>query len=210
MATLNDIYLHIKDRIDERLEEFRTLFSEGSDRDVFKEMCFCMCTPQNNARKAWEAVCCLDDTHRLEAGTLSEVAGILRTQGVRFHKNKAAYILKNRGAFYPNTKEAISRILRDRDQTEARDILAETVSGWGLKEASHFLRNIGLGSRICILDRHILRQLALNRVIETAALCPKTYHGIEQRMIRFAEREHIPVDALDLTLWYQEKHEIFK
>ncbi|MDR2194589.1 MAG: N-glycosylase/DNA lyase [Treponema sp.] len=210
MTKLNDVYRHIKERIDERLEEFRALFLDGSDRDVFKEMCFCMCTPQNNARKAWEAVCGLDDTRRLEAGTHEEVAAILRARGVRFHKNKAAYILKNREAFYPHTKDAVSRIVQNKEQAEARDILAKTVAGWGLKEASHFLRNIGLGSRICILDRHILRQLALNGVIETTALSPKTYHDIERRMIRFAESEDIPVDALDLTLWYQEKHELFK
>ncbi|MDR2448169.1 MAG: N-glycosylase/DNA lyase [Treponema sp.] len=207
---LYDVYLHIKDRIDERLEEFRRLFSEGSDKDIFKEMCFCICTPQNNAQKAWKAVCRLDDEGRLENGAFEEAAEVLRAEGVRFHKNKASYILKNRSLFYPNIRERISRIARDKEQAETRDTLAKSVSGWGLKEASHFLRNIGLGSRICILDRHILRQLALNGVIETTALSPKTYHGIEQRMMRFAEQERIPVDALDLTLWYQEKRELFK
>lgn len=210
MSMLYTVYLHIKDQIDERLEEFRRLFSDGSDKDLFKEMCFCMCTPQNNAQKAWAAVCRLDDEGLLENGAFDESAEILRVEGVRFHKNKASYILKNRPLFYPNTRERISCIARDREQAEARDTLAEAVAGWGLKEASHFLRNIGLGSRICILDRHILRQLALNGVIETTALSPKTYHSIEQRMMRFAEHERIPVDALDLTLWYQEKRELFK
>jgi N-glycosylase/DNA lyase len=207
---LYDVYLNIKDRIDERLEEFRRLFSDGSGKDLFKEMCFCMCTPQNNAQKAWVAVCRLDNEGLFENGAFDEIAGILRAEGVRFHKNKASYIVKNRPLFYPNAKEHISRIARDRGQAETRDMLAGSVAGWGLKEASHFLRNIGLGSRICILDRHILRQLALNGVIETTALSPKTYHSIEQRMIRFAEHERIPVDALDLTLWYQEKQELFK
>ncbi|MDR0375786.1 MAG: N-glycosylase/DNA lyase [Treponema sp.] len=210
MSRLYDVYAHIKDRIDERLGEFRRLFSDGSDKDLFKEMCFCMCTPQNNAQKAWGAIRRLDEEGRLENGTFDETAEILRAEGVRFHKNKASYILKNRPLFYPDTRERISRVAEGRGQAEIRDTLAGAVAGWGLKEASHFLRNIGLGSRICILDRHILRQLALNGVIETAALSPKTYHSIEQRMIRFAGQEHIPVDALDLTLWYQEKHELFK
>jgi N-glycosylase/DNA lyase len=214
MGELNNLYLNIKDSIDARLEEFHALFTEGTDKDIFKEMCFCMCTPQNNARKAWGAVCRLEETRVLENGTFDETASLLREEGVRFHRNKASYILKNRPLFYPDTKKRISLILQDKTQAEARDILAGTVAGWGLKEASHFLRNIGFGSRICILDRHILRQLALqcatNGVIETTALSPKTYHTVEQDMIRFAERENIPVDALDLVLWYQEKNEIFK
>jgi N-glycosylase/DNA lyase len=211
MNELNIVYQNIKKEIDKRLAEFRALFESGSDKDVFKEMCFCMFTPQNNAQKAWQAVCRLDEQNLLENGALDEVSGVLREQGVRFHNHKASYMLKNRLDFYPNTKARISALMEKMESLfKTRNFLAQRVAGWGLKEASHFLRNIGFGESICILDRHILRRLSAYRVIETTDITPKTYFEIERKMIHFAESEGIPVDALDFALWYQEKKELFK
>ena len=48
-----------------------------------------------------------------------------------------------------------------------RNFIAENVKGYGLKEASHFLRNIGKSdNQIAILDRHILRNLKALDIIE--------------------------------------------
>jgi N-glycosylase/DNA lyase len=208
MNELNDVYKAIKPAVEARLLEFQRLGAEGSDREVFTEMCFCLCTPQNDARKAWGAVRALSGSF-LETGGEDEIAGVLRAEGVRFHRNKAAYIVKNRALFSPKTKERLAAALGNRTGIEARNHLAAVVAGWGLKEASHFLRNIGLGGGLCILDRHIMRQLAVYGVAEEA-LTNKTYLGIEQRMIEFAAMHAIPVDAFDLVLWYEEKGEIFK
>ncbi|MDR0784986.1 MAG: hypothetical protein LBE74_03780 [Treponema sp.] len=209
---LKDIYFSIKTAIDDRLGEFRALWENGVDIDVFREMCFCTCTPQNNARKAWSAVCALDGL--LEIAQTDCIAAVLRENGVRFHVNKARYIIANRESFFPDTKARIAAILKDSTQREARDILSEKVCGWGLKEASHFLRNIGLGSEVCILDRHILRQLALRGVFSqesgTVRLTRNAYWKLEAMMTLFAAKEGIPIDALDLTFWFEEKGELFK
>jgi N-glycosylase/DNA lyase len=212
MSELNTVYLGIRDQIDARLGEFKKLFAEGSDKALFTEMCFCMCTPQNNAQKAWGAVSALSDSGLLEHGSAEDIADALRADGVRFHKNKASYIVKNRPVCYPDTKARVARVMREHSEPDARSYFARAIHGWGLKEASHFLRNIGFGSSICILDRHIVRELVLHGVIASApsALSPHTYFAIERDMMRFAAREGIPVDALDLVLWYQEKGEIFK
>jgi N-glycosylase/DNA lyase len=221
MTDLTALYALIRPAVEARLEDFRRLWATGSDKDIFKEMCFCCCTPQNNARKAWDAVCRLDERSLLETGTAPEIAEVLH-DGVRFHQNKAGYIVKNRGEFYPDTKERISRILQTDGPgeagngagieagTEARNRLAEQAAGWGLKEASHFLRNIGFGGGICILDRHILRQLAAYGIWTERPLTRAVYLETEQQMIGFAGRESIPVDALDLVLWFKEKGELFK
>ncbi|GHU23726.1 putative N-glycosylase/DNA lyase [Spirochaetia bacterium] len=209
MNALYTIYNEIKPEIDARLEEFRQLWAEGSDKDIFKEICFCVCTPQNNAQKAWNAVCTLAHSG-MENGSVEEIAAVLRQEGVRFHKNKAGYIVKNRNRLFPGTKKYISGIMQQKDVIDVRNFFSDHVSGWGLKEASHFLRNIGFGNTICILDRHILRQLSVYNVITMQTLNKKKYLDIEQEMIRFANRENIPVDALDLVLWYKEKGELFK
>jgi N-glycosylase/DNA lyase len=209
MTDLTAIYAQIRPAIEARLEDFRKLWATGSDKDVFKEMCFCCCTPQNNAHKAWGAVCRLEERSLLETGTAPEIAEVLHN-GVRFHQNKAGYIVKNRGEFYPDTKERVSRLLQTDSPIEARNRLAERAAGWGLKEASHFLRNIGFGGGICILDRHILRQLAVYGLWTERPLNRAVYLETEQQMISFAEQESIPVDALDLVLWFKETGELFK
>ncbi|MDR1127120.1 MAG: N-glycosylase/DNA lyase [Treponema sp.] len=212
MYELKDAYLSIKPAIDDRLNEFRALWERGTDTEVFREMCFCACTPQNNALKAWDAVCALDGL--IENGATDRIATVLREYGVRFHRNKARYITANRDKFFPNTRERIAAVLINKPVTAARNLLAEQVYGWGLKEASHFLRNIGFGKEICILDRHILRQLSLygvfQQVTAAASLTKKTYWDAEARMILFAESAGIPVDALDLVFWFAEKGELFK
>lgn len=77
---------------------------------------------------------------------------------------------------------------------------------------SHFLRNIGLGYDLAILDRHILRSLVEFKVIDEIpkSLTPKKYLEIEQKMKRFADHLNIPLAELDLLLFYRKTGEIFK
>jgi len=84
--------------------------------------------------------------------------------------------------------------------------------GLGYKEASHFLRNIGLGEELAILDRHILKNLALLGVIEEVKSSPtkKAYLQIEKKMTKFSRQVGIPMGELDLLLWYKEAGEVFK
>ncbi|MDR2808141.1 MAG: N-glycosylase/DNA lyase [Spirochaetaceae bacterium] len=212
MSDLMNLYHRIKPDIESRLEEFRALWREGSDSDLFAELCFCICTPQNDAHKAFSAVTRLKESGLLEHGELERIAALLQANGVRFHNHKAASIIKNRSTFFPQTKAQIAKIIQGGGRICVRDELAAQVSGWGLKEASHFLRNTGHGEGICILDRHILRQLAGYAVIAAVPqnLTKRLYWSIEQAMIHFAGKEEIPVDALDLLLWYKEKNELFR
>ena len=93
-----------------------------------------------------------------------------------------------------------------------REWLVNEVKGIGLKEAGHFLRNIGLCRDITILDRHILKNLKRFSVIEDipASITPSKYFDIEKKMIRFSEKIGIPPDHLDLLFWYREAGKIFK
>jgi N-glycosylase/DNA lyase len=95
---------------------------------------------------------------------------------------------------------------------EAREWLVDNIKGMGYKEASHFLRNIGLGEEFAILDRHILKNLQLLGIIEEvpASLSRKRYFEIEKKMVRFSDRINIPMAHLDLLLWYKETGEVFK
>jgi N-glycosylase/DNA lyase len=209
MKKLQKIYSSLEKDIAQRLNEFSSIWENGSDTEIFRELCFCVCTPQTSAHKGWSAACALFDKKLLEKGSLEQVAAVLRECGVRFHKNKAAYIMQNREKFYPKTKKIIGEIL---SQDDPQSILCAEVTGWGMKEAAHFMRNIGFGDKACILDRHILRQLVIYNVITEIpkTLSKTTYKTIDAEMKKFAERCKIPLAALDLVFWYEETGEIFK
>jgi len=98
------------------------------------------------------------------------------------------------------------------DASAAREWLVANIKGLGYKEASHFLRNIGLGGDLAILDRHILKNLALLGVIDEVPASPgrKMYLEIEKKMTRFSNEVNIPMAHLDLLLWYKEAGEVFK
>ncbi len=88
----------------------------------------------------------------------------------------------------------------------------ENVNGLGYKEASHFLRNVGLGEEFAILDRHILRNLKDFGVLPEIpiSLTKKRYLEIEEKVRRFSREIGIPMGELDLLLWSKETGWIFK
>src|SRR4030042_2590550 len=85
------------------------------------------------------------------------------------------------------------------DIYECREWFVKNIKGLGYKEASHFLRNIGLGEKIAILDRHILKNLNLFGVIKEIpkSVSKAKYLKIEKNMIEFAKKIDIPLSHLD-------------
>ena len=132
--------------------------------------------------------------------------GILRTK-TRFHNNKSNYILEARDSW-----ERVKPELNRGSSREIRNFLAENVKGYGLKEASHFLRNIGKSNNsVAILDRHILRNLKELGIIEEDKIkSKKHYSEIEDNFIKFSDSIGISLDELDLLFWSRENGEIFK
>jgi N-glycosylase/DNA lyase len=209
MPSLIDTYAKIESSISVRLHEFEQLGS-GKSFDIWCEMIYCTCTPQTNAKHANAAVEKLKALDLADHGYVEDMATVLRDCGVRFHKNKAKYIDINRTK-YKDLGDWIHGFIKQHDVLYTRNWLADHISGWGYKEASHFLRNIGYGEEICILDRHILRCLEEHEVIDSI---PKnlnsSYMEIEQKMLEFSRQLGIPNAAMDLLFWYTQKGEIYK
>ena len=133
--------------------------------------------------------------------------------GVRFNRKKAGYIVEARKQFMVDGKVSIkARIAQFDNPFDAREWLVHNIRGIGYKEASHFLRNIGRGEELAILDRHILRSLKALDVIEEIprTLSRSKYLEIEAKMRGFAEKIDIPMGEFDLLLWYMGTGEIFK
>jgi len=206
-------WLSHRSRILSRLEEFRAARALGPER-IFYELCFCILTPQSSA-----IVCDRIVAELVERGVLrdprarsSELRACLTA--TRFWRRKAEHIIRAWERFSPFAGGSIlreeeledpSRELRNRLRRRARGI------GIGLKEASHFLRNLGLGGELAILDRHVLSCMRELGVVEDSELrSEKRYLEIEERVARFALETGIPLEELDLALWSAKRGMIFK
>lgn len=205
------LYASKKGEIVRRLEDFGQLWLNGSDEEIFTELAFCILTPQSRAKVCWGAIEGLRDGNLLLKGNAEQIEKGLC--GVRFKNKKAGYIVGARSFFTNDGKIRIKSALeRFGDVQERREWLVRNIKGIGYKEASHFLRNIGLGEKIAILDRHILKNLKRLGVIREIpeSISRAKYMQIEKSMKEFAERAGIPVSHLDLLLWCRETGEIFK
>ncbi len=206
---LKRLYSQVEDTISQRISEFRQKIENQDLLGIYKELLFCLLTPQSKAKTCWQAIEELEHRGLLLSGTEEEIRRVL--SGVRFPNNKARFIVLAQRQF-AQPKLNLSWIIQGKeDVVHLRDRLVKEVKGMGLKEASHFLRNIGLGQDIAILDRHILKNLLNYRVIDgIPTLSRKNYLLIEEKMRQFAKKIEIPIEALDLLLWYKEAGEVFK
>ena len=205
MQELISSYNKRKQIIKERLKHFKEV-GKQSEKVLFSELAFCLCTPQSKAKKCDEAISILKENKLLFKGDNKEIANILKSR-VRFHNNKAKYIVEARNKLYGKIKKVL-----EKENKEAREFLIKEVNGMSLKEAGHFLRNTGNYEEITILDRHILKNLKKHKVIKELpkTLTKNKYLGIEKEMLKFCKKINIPPEELDILFWSEETGEVFK
>jgi N-glycosylase/DNA lyase len=205
MKLLKSSYRRMRPQIDKRLSEFRS--NNKDEKKIFSELCFCIFTANANAIKCDEAVRALEKDGCHMRGCARSIRSRIKGR-VRFHNKKAGFLVLARKRF-----PEISVMLKDTDVPALRDWLVGNIKGYGYKEASHFLRNIGLGRDIAILDRHILKNLkkygVISRIPDSVG-SRKVYMDIESKMRRFSKSAGIPLDALDLLFWSLQTGFIFK
>jgi N-glycosylase/DNA lyase len=201
-----------------RINEFKSIGRQTPDR-IFYELCFCILTPQANGLTCDKVVVELVNRGVLmdPISRRSELEETLKK--TRFWRKKTNYLIKAWERFVSNGNEGIvedllaphgeenSKELRDRVRNELRGM------GIGMKEASHFLRNIGYGDGLAILDRHIINCLyELNVIRDKEKTLNSTgdYHRLEDLMIGFSTTSGMPMEELDLLFWSAKTGYIFK
>lgn len=185
--------------IRERLAEFAAVNQE----DWFYEFCYCLLTPQSKAANAGEVVTLLRELEFKETGSSPLHLLVSPKHYIRFHnvKSRRLQLLQQQ---WPEVEHFLleHNERNTKNPRLVRDELASRVNGYGLKEASHVLRNIGW-REIAILDRHILRCLVQLSVLKSIPLLNsiRSYHEVERQMILFSQTINIDVDELDLVFW---------
>jgi N-glycosylase/DNA lyase len=196
-------FSEIRQKITSRLEHF----SQVKVEQYFYELCFCICTPQSKAKNAYLVQLALQnlDFRNKEF----DPTPLLRNPAnyIRFHNQKARRLLEMREQY----EEIEQVLLSDDSPVEKRRWLTDNLKGFGMKESSHFLRNIGCRD-LAILDRHILKHLAnCGLYDEIPKLGTKSrYLEIEKDFKNYAADLNVTIDELDLLFWSYETGEIFK
>jgi N-glycosylase/DNA lyase len=176
-----------------------SVFRSVPREQYFYELCFCLMTPQSSAAHAFAVQKELERLRFFETDLDPEPILRKPDQYIRFHKTKAKRLTGVKLQF----PDVLTVLAGSSTAFEKREWLAANVNGLSLKEATHFLRNIGLNDGLAILDVHILRCLVRHAVIGEMpdTLTKKHYHRIEKLFQEFAADVKIPIDELDLVFW---------
>lgn len=133
----------------------------------------------------------------------------LRSVGYRFYRLKARYIVYALNTFDSKMAEQL-RLLADRDQFEAREFLMDNLYGLGMKESSHYLRNLGYFD-LSIIDRHVIDFLRTYLELNiTNKLTKKRYLEYEGVLRSISTFLGIPPGIFDLYIWYVETGTLVK
>ncbi|MBI4019512.1 MAG: N-glycosylase/DNA lyase [Candidatus Aenigmarchaeota archaeon] len=195
-------YSRRKNEIISRLADFAAI--PRTPETLFPELAFCLLTPQSKAVNCDSSLKEMMRQSVLFDGTEDAVKACVR--GVRFHNQKSRNIVEAR-----KHMQVLPRVVA-MPPTEGREWLVTNIRGIGYKEASHFLRNVGNGKNIAILDRHILKNLlkhgAINEIPKT--MTKKRYMEIEEKMREFSRKVKMPMEHMDLLFWAEEAGMVFK
>jgi N-glycosylase/DNA lyase len=196
----------IKQKIDQRLAEFQQFqTNQKSPEDWFSEFCFCLLTANAKSKTA----CAIQQelgAYGFATFSHDQLVSVIRRNKHRFHNAKARYILANRK--HQDIKE---KIVKHKTQQDMREWLVANVRGYGYKEASHFLRNVGFFD-LAILDRHVLNHLFENKMINEipSSLNQKNYLLIEKKMEKLCSLLAMSQGELDMYLWYMKAGDVLK
>src|SRR3989344_5217008 len=228
MMNLKKEYLLKKDRIASRLDEFDKFYSgkyswhfnDGKmelrennldeNHNIFSELCFCILTANTSAEMGMKSIDRI--RHLLADGKAEEMSKML--EGVyRFNNLRPAFIVHTRELLKKNHNFELKKLIESMkdDPDTLRDFFVENVKGFGYKEASHFLRNIGLKG-YGILDKHIINSLLEFRVVDAVKmpLNRERYRELENKLRVFSNELGIPMDEIDLLLWSRKNGKIMK
>lgn len=173
------------------------------ERHLIAELIFCLQTPQSKAKHARETVKKLEACKKLFSAEELEIKNSMC--GIRFANKKARYICEAMKKFQEIKKHL------NMEPMKLREWLVKNVKGLGMKEASHYLRNIGIFG-LAILDVHVQKFMKAHNMLvgEVGKLTKKQYLANEKKYFELADKLKIKPEELDIVIWlYGNKGEWF-
>jgi len=192
-------------RVEARIREFQAAQGEGDER-WFEELVFCLLTANYSARGALACIAALNEGDAIGEGSLEQLRACLEHRH-RFPNKRAEFIHKARAH-----RDDLKRTITSQPSSRAaRDWLVENITGLGMKEASHFLRNVGYLD-LAIIDKHILTHMEEQGIIgeRPKTLTRRRYLEYEEILIRVAGMLGMSLGMMDLYLWAKKSGEVIK
>ena len=191
-STVNELFQHYekhKAAIVERLKEFK---QRRDEKETFRELCFCLLAANTSSRMAMRVMDGVGNI--IFIGTKEEIREKLHSLHCRFYNKRAEYIF----------------LARNIPLHFDREYLVAHIKGFGYKESSHFLRNMGHNG-YAILDKHVLHaMLEFGLIKKIPPMNKKNYLVLEKKLRTFSEDLGIGMDELDFVLWSRKSGEILK
>ncbi len=208
----------VKPYVDKRIDEFISIkeknyttfdFNPFLDikpytADIFSEACFCILTANFKATTGIKI--------QTEVGIegfktfpVEKLYEIFKKNGHRFALQRAERIVNLR-----NLENFLLDISTYESGKKARIELVKKINGYGFKEASHFLRNIGF-TDVAIIDRHISRFLFENGYVKQRKTITKNvYLECEEALEKIGEDLNLNQAELDLYIFYIKTGKVLK
>ena len=189
-------------RINERVIDFINMGKSRND-SLFIELCFCILTANTSAEMG------IKTQRTIMNGFIKypeeKLRGELKAAKYRFYNKRAAYTVNAR-----YIRKNIKKLIAENDHFALREYLVDNIKGVGYKEASHFLRNIGIFD-FAILDKHILKLMKDYGYINDIKLnTRKDYLEKEKIFNSIASVYGLMPGVLDLYLWQMATGKILK
>jgi len=162
-----------------------------SDEDIFYEMCFCICSPQTK----WESNMIVNRKLRDVDFMNYDTLGLLSiVKPVRFYVNKAKYLREAKSSF----NFILHHVRNDNLTNRAlRGLLMDNYNGFGMKTASHFVRNVRGVNDIAVIDTHVLKYFGCDSKTISKAM----YLEYERRFLDHARELGVTPIELDYLIF---------
>ena len=192
------------------------------EQDLWHELCFCILSGNVTFELAKSVIDTLNEKELLDQYWIVEDPKSLKVLNEALEESQFLP-LKNNGELrkyrYPNKRsqqivkaaqviysenKSIKHILSQfESDIETRSYLSNQISGLGIKEASHFLRNIHYSNSLAIIDVHVLSFLKKNYLIsQDMSVTPNSYLKLERILRNLADFHGLDLSIFDLAIWH--------
>ncbi len=193
----------LTETINQTIESFKQYKKNATNNELFSELCYCILTANCQAQTCMN----IQKTfpYSFSNATKNQITTHLKKNHYRFPNIRSQYIIEAQ-----SHKNKLKEILSNYDSIQKREWFIDNIKGLGMKEASHYLRNIGY-DEYAIIDTHILSILQRYKIIKKPKTITKNkYLQIEQQLQEIAIKTELTLAILDLYLWYMETGKILK
>jgi len=202
----------------------RRKWNEMSEDGLWEELCLCILSSNIPYELAKSAFLHLRDTQSLRpewiirsSNSARQIAHKLSRQiylpkkkdgsyrKYRFPNTRAQNIVNAAKTLYLKSSGLFGILKNSSSEREARDFLAKNIAGVGLKQASHFLRNIGYSSSLAIIDSHVvafLREVEAVPQKRIKTITPEIYMRLERILQDLCESLDLNLSIFDMAIWH--------